>query len=608
MSELVTRPASSLLDRGRTHTCGELRAEHVDRTVVLMGWVDNRRDHGGAIFVDLRDRFGVTQVVFRADADGTAHGLAEELRSEYCIAVAGRVAHRGDQANPRLETGEVEVMATELEVFTRAETPPFLIESASETRESLRLRYRYLDLRRPDLQRNFVLRSKATGTARRLLSEAGFIEVETPALVKNTPGGARNFLVPSRLNPHMFYALAESPQLFKQLLMVAGFDRYYQIVRCYRDEDLRGDRQPEFTQIDVEMSFATEARMFEVCETLLCGLFGEVLGVTLERPFPRLTYAEAVGRYGSDKPDLRYDLPLTDLSDLAGQTGFRVFDEAVKNGGIVKGLRLPAAAARLSRKGLDALPELVKPVGGKGVAYARVTDSAGSAQGGPLDWQAPFAKLLSTETRDQISRRMGAESGDVLLFLADSENITNNALSLLRSHMAERFGLIDASRWYPLWVTDFPLLEQSAETGDWVACHHPFTSPVLDDVAKLNTAEQGQIRARAYDLVLNGVEVAGGSIRIHQPEIQAQVFKAIGLTQEQAQEKFSFLLEAFRYGPPPHGGIAFGLDRLVMLMCGASSLRDVIAFPKTQKGTCLLTDAPGSVDPKQLKELHVRLA
>jgi aspartyl-tRNA synthetase len=589
----------TLLDSGRTHSCGDLRKTNLAERVVLMGWVDNRRDHGGAIFVDLRDRFGVTQVVFRVDQDPEAHRLAGELRSEFCIAIAGEVVDRGDMVNPRLATGEIEVAATRLEIFTRAETPPFEIKDETETRESLRLRYRYLDLRRPALQRNFILRSKVSTEARTLLADLGFIEVETPVLIKNTPGGARNFLVPSRLTPGSFYALAESPQLFKQLLMVSGFDRYYQIVRCYRDEDLRGDRQPEFTQIDMELAFATEELMFRVCEQLTAGLFQQALGIELETPFPRLTYSEAMNRYGSDKPDLRYDLPLTDVTDLCGKSGFRVFDGAVAKGGIVKGLRLPQAASSLSRKDLDQLPELVKPVGGKGVAYVRVKEGG--------QWQAPFAKMVTDEFTSAINARMGAEPDDVLLFQADQENVANNALNLLRGHMAERFGLIDAKRWCPLWVTDFPLLERSEETGDWVACHHPFTSPVIEDVPKLNTPDQHEIRARAYDLVLNGVEIAGGSIRIHQPEIQAKVFEAIGLTPEQAEEKFSFLLEAFRYGPPPHGGIAFGLDRLIMLMCGAESLRDVIAFPKTQKGTCLMTDAPSPADDKQLKELHVRL-
>ena len=583
----------------RTHNCGELRASDLGRSVTLAGWVHGRRDHGGAIFIDLRDRYGLTQVVFRPDVSTGAHETAAALRAEYCIAVKGRVDSRGENVNPKMPSGEIEVSASELLVHSRSETPPFEIQDSIDTRESVRLAYRYLDLRRPAMLRNFILRSKAYAAVRTYLVAQSFLECETPFMVKNTPGGARNFLVPSRLNRGSFYALAESPQLYKQLFMVSGFDRYFQIVRCFRDEDLRGDRQPEFTQIDMEMSFVDEEQIYRIVEGLMQRLFQETLGVELPAPFPRLTYDEAVSRYGSDKPDLRFELPLTEITDLCAGCGFRIFEEAMTAGGMVKLLRLPGAAKELSRKDLDGLPELVKPVGAKGVAYARVQE------GGV--WQAPFAKTFTDAARQAVNQRTGATLGDVLLFVADNATVTNNALSTLRLQMGERFGLIKAGEWRPLWITDFPLLEVSDETGEWVACHHPFTSPRTQDLPLLETPRRGEARARAYDLVLNGVEVAGGSIRIHQEDVQAAVFRALGLSDEVARAKFSFLLEAFRFGPPPHGGIAFGFDRLMMLLCGASSLRDVIAFPKTQKGTCPLTGAPTPADEKQLQDLHIQL-
>jgi len=584
----------------RTHNCAQLRGTDMGAQVVLMGWVHSRRDHGGAIFIDLRDRYGLTQVVFRADFSGESHASAGELRPEFCIAVQGRVDSRGDNVNPKMPTGEIEVSVTRLQIFSRAQTPPFEIRDEIDTRESIRLQYRYLDLRRPSVQERFVLRSRACSAIRTYLGDSGFLELETPFMIKNTPGGARNFLVPSRLNRHSFYALAESPQLFKQLFMVAGFDRYYQLVRCFRDEDLRGDRQPEFTQIDMELSFVDEEQIYEVVDGLMRTLFSQLLGVDLPRPFPRLTYDTALELYGTDKPDLRFDLPLCDITDLCGSCGFRIFEGAAASGGMVKALRLPGRAKDLSRKDLDALPELVKPVGAKGVAYARIQ------QGG--EWQAPFAKTLAPQARHQMHSRLGLEPNDLVLFVADSANVTNNALSLLRLQMAQRFGLQDGSAWQPVWITEFPLLEVSEESGEWVACHHPFTAPRSQDLELILTDRRGDARARAYDLVLNGVEVAGGSIRIHEEEVQQRVFQAIGLSQEDAWAKFSFLLEAFRFGPPPHGGIAFGLDRLAMLLTGAQSLRDVIAFPKTQKGTCPLTGAPGPVDERQLAELGIRLA
>jgi aspartyl-tRNA synthetase len=592
-------PATTEDQLMRTHTCGALRGADVGGEAVVMGWVHNRRDHGGAIFIDLRDRYGLTQVVFRPDVCPEAHKQAGELRPEFCIAVTGRVDSRGENVNDKLPTGEIEISGTLLQIFSRAETPPFEIQDGIETKESIRLQYRYLDLRRPEVQRRFALRSRSCSVIRTHLEQQGFLELETPFMIKNTPGGARNFLVPSRLNPHQFYALAESPQLFKQLFMVAGFDRYFQIVRCFRDEDLRGDRQPEFTQIDLELSFVQEEQIYTIVEGLMRRLFSEILEVELPERFERLSYDDALARYGTDKPDLRFDLPLVDLTDLAGSCGFRVFEGAVAAGGIVKALLLPGRAKDLSRKDLDNLPELVKPVGAKGVAYIRMQEGG--------KWQAPFAKAFSEADKQAFTERIGAKPGDLVLFIADKPLITNNALSTLRLEMAARFDMIDKQAWRPVWITEFPLFEVSEESGAWVACHHPFTSPRSQDLELINTDRRGEARARAYDLVLNGVEVAGGSIRIHQEQVQRQVFEALGLSEEEAQAKFSFLLDAFRFGPPPHGGVAFGLDRLMMLICGTSSLREVIAFPKTQKGTCPLTGAPGDVDQRQLDELHVRL-
>ena len=435
---------------------------------------------------------------------------------------------------------------------------------------------------------------------RRYLDDQGFLELETPFMIRNTPGGARNFLVPSRQSAHSVYALAESPQLFKQLFMVAGFDRYYQIVRCFRDEDLRGDRQPEFTQIDIEASFIDEETIYTLVEGLMQAVFQQVLGKTLEAPFPRLTFKEAMDRYGTDKPDLRYGLPLAEITDLCPGCGFRVFEGAAAAGDMVKALRLPGRADQMSRKDLDGLTVLVKPVGAKGVAYIKVKEE--------LAWQGSIAKLFTDEARAAVNARVGAEVGDVILFVADTPAVTNTALSTLRTEMGRRFGLIDDSAWSPLWVTEFPVFEVSEESGEWVACHHPFTSPMPEDLELIDGERRGEARARAYDMVLNGVEVAGGSIRIHKGDVQSRVFAALGISEEEAQAKFSFLLDAFKYGPPPHGGVAFGLDRLVMLLCGAPSLRDVIAFPKTTSGGCLLTGAPSAVEPEKLEELGLRLA
>jgi aspartyl-tRNA synthetase len=591
---------TGLLDHGRTHTCGQLRATDLDREVVLFGWVNTRRDHGGRIFVDLRDRDGLTQVVFGPDFGPDAHAQAEHLRGEYCIAVRGKVISRGDNANTRIPTGAIEVQGLELEIFSEAETPPFSIsdDARLDTNELLRLKYRYLDLRRPSLQRNFILRAKLGTLARNYMSGEGFLELETPFMVKYTPGGARNFLVPSRLNPGMFYALAESPQIFKQLFMVSGFDRYFQITRCFRDEDLRNDRQPEFTQIDVEMSFATPERVFTVMEGLMASAWKELLGVDIPRPFRRMPWAEAMGRYGCDKPDLRFGLELHDVTDLGKGSGFRVFEDAP----LVKGICVPAEhAAPLNRSRLDKLTEFVKKResgGAKGLAWARIQDDG--------SWQAPYAKTMTEDSMRAIAARMGATPGAVLLFVADDFDTVHTALNALRLELRDSLELLKdkPETWEFLWVTDFPLFEK-ADGGRWVSAHHPFTSPRTEHVPLLDS-DPSQVLAQAYDLVLNGNEVGGGSIRIHRSDVQAKIFEVLGLSREDANAKFGFLLEAFRYGPPPHGGIALGLDRLSMLMCGAGSLRDVIAFPKTQKGQDLMTSCPTPADEPQLAELFIR--
>jgi aspartyl-tRNA synthetase len=587
---------SFLEQHKKTHGAGELRATDTGKEVVLMGWVDGRRDHGGAVFIDLRDRTGITQVVFRKEEGEAVHALSGELRSEFCIGVVGRVDSRGDNVNPKLPTGEIEVTATALEIFSRAETPPFPLTDESDTNEALRLKYRYLDLRRPSLQKNFLVRSQIYSISRNFLHDQKFVELETPFMVKYTPGGARNFLVPSRLNPGEFYALAESPQIFKQLFMVSGFERYFQIVRCFRDEDLRLDRQPEFTQIDLEMSFVTEVDVQNVVEGLLASLWKGILGVDVPRPFTRLSYDEAMAKYGSDKPDLRLDLELSEVTEAARTSGFQIFEKAVAAGGIVKALRVPGGA-ELSRSMLDGLTDFVKPYGAKGVAFARVQEGG--------TWQAPFAKSFSDSAREAVNAKVGATPGDVILFVADKFKVANNAMGAIRLHLGDKLGRIRKNEWRFLWVTDMPMFE-AGEGGTWGAAHHPFTSPRLADLPTLKT-DPGAARARAYDCVLNGNEIAGGSIRIHQREVQAQLFEALGMSEEETRQKFGFLLDAFKYGPPPHGGIAFGLDRLAMLLCGADSLRDVIAFPKTQKGTDLMTDAPNKVSTRQLDELFVQL-
>ena len=591
---------TSLLERGRTHNCGALRASDVGSRVVLFGWVNNYRDHGGRRFIDLRDREGLTQVTFGPDIQGDAHEQAQQVRNEWCLGVSGMVVARGANANDKLPTGAIEIEVDEVEVFSQAETPPFNIsdDDRLDTSENIRLRYRYLDLRRPSLQRNFMVRARLSTETRKFMSDEGFLELETPYMVKYTPGGARNFLVPSRLTPGSFYALAESPQIFKQLFMVSGLDRYFQITRCFRDEDLRNDRQPEFTQIDVEMSFATPERIFAPMEALMSHLWKQVLDVDVPAPFPRMTWDEAMRRYGSDKPDTRFGLELQDITDLADGCGFRVFESA----DIVKGLTVPAdKSGGLSRSQLDKLTEFAKKResgGAKGLAWAKVKDDG--------TWQAPFAKTLSEDTMRAMNERMGAVPGCVLLFIADDFETTHTVLCNLRLLLRDQLELIDdaSPRWSFLWVTDFPLFEKN-EQGQFVSSHHPFTHPHEAHLDIL-VSDPATVRAKAYDLVLNGNEVGGGSIRIHRSDVQAKVFEALGLSDEEAQTKFGFLLEAFRYGAPPHGGIALGLDRLAMLMCDAKSLRDVIAFPKTQKGQDLMTQCPTPADEPQLDELYLR--
>ncbi|HLV60570.1 MAG TPA: aspartate--tRNA ligase [Fredinandcohnia sp.] len=585
----------------RTHSCGELKAANVGEEVVLFGWVHQRRDHGGAIFVDLRDREGITQVVFEERHGKKAYERAKDLRLEYVIGVRGRVASRGAQANLKIPTGEIEVHVEELFVFNEAKTTPFVIRDDVEATEELRLRYRYLDLRRPSIQRIFHTRHRMAQAARNYLTEQGFWELETPYLVRFTPGGARNFLVPSRLHPGSFYGLAESPQLFKQLYMVSGFERYFQIVKCFRDEDFRLDRQPEFTQIDIEMSFVTREHVMEVMEGLLARIFEEVFGQKISLPLPRLTYDEAMARYGVDKPDIRFGLELCDVTEAVKETnggGIGFLGQAVQEGGIVKLIRLPQGGG-MSRAELDKLEDVAKSFGARGLARAKI--------GPDGSWvQSPLAKMVTPELRARIIEAAGAQKGDVLLFQAGPAWQVNGILGQLRVQLGRKLGLIPEGSHAPLWVVDFPLFEYSEEHGAWVALHHPFTSPKASDVELLLT-DPGKVRSNAYDLVLDGFEVAGGSIRIHDADVQDKVFQVLGIDEKERRSKFGFLLDALSYGAPPHGGIAVGFDRLVMVMVGADSIRDVIPFPKTQKGTDLMTGAPGDVTPQQLEELHIRV-
>ncbi|UCF30578.1 MAG: aspartate--tRNA ligase [bacterium] len=583
----------------RTHNCGSLTREHTGEKVLIMGWVLRRRDHGGLIFVDLRDRWGITQVVFNPERDSGSHQKAEDLRSEYVIAVRGEVIGRPQgMVNRELPTGEIEVLVDDLRILNSSLTPPFAIDEREgpEVAENVRLKYRYLDLRRQSLRDNMVLRSLVSKWVRDYFYSEGFLEIETPFLTKSTPEGARDYLVPSRVSPGRFYALPQSPQLFKQLLMVSGYDRYFQIVHCFRDEDLRADRQPEFTQIDVEMSFITRDCLFGLMEGLMADIFPRALGIDVQRPFPRLTYSESMARFGLDRPDTRFAMELVDLTGPLGRSDARLFVDTVDGGGVIKGLNVKGQES-MSRRELDDLTEFVSIYGARGLAWFK------GAQDG---WKSPLAKYIDDDLRGEIAQAADFSDGDLLLVIAGSEDLVNESLGQLRVHLAQRLGLIPEDQYHFLWVVDFPLFEYDKDAGRFNSMHHPFTSPLEEDIPLLAT-DPGKVRARAYDMVLNGAEIGGGSIRIHREDVQSRIFKLLNIGPEEAREKFGFLLDALQYGAPPHGGIAFGLDRILMILTGAESIRDVIPFPKTQRATCLLTDAPSPVDPDQLVELGIRL-
>jgi len=584
----------------RNTLCGELNLAAADQEVRLCGWVQRRRDHGGVIFIDLRDRSGLVQVVFDPDrADQFAR--AEAVRSEYVLQVTGRVRARPEGTrNKDLPTGEIEVLGLELVILNPSEPLPFQIDD-SDTSEAIRLRYRYLDLRSERMQRNLRLRHQFIRALRRYLDERDFVEMETPVLTRSTPEGARDYLVPSRVHPGQFFALPQSPQLFKQLLMISGFERYYQIARCFRDEDLRADRQPEFTQLDIEMSFIDENEIIEMMEQMMRTVFTEVLSIDLPHPFPRLTYAEAMRRFGTDRPDLRIPLELVDVADLMRDVEFKVFSApATTSGSRVAVLRVPGGGA-LSRQQIDGYTDLVKQFGAGGLAYIKVNQ----IDKGPDGLQSPILKFMPEAVVQELLSRCGAADGDILFFGADRARVVNDALSALRIRLGHDLGLVEGG-WQPLWVIEFPLLEEDPDAGRWVSLHHPFTAPHPDDLGAMDT-DRGAVRSRAYDMVLNGTEIGGGSIRIHQSEVQQQVFSALGFDEQEAKARFGFLLDALRFGAPPHGGIAFGIDRIVSMAAGEESIRDVIAFPKTQKASCLMTEAPGDVDLEQLRELSLRI-
>ncbi|WP_462270507.1 aspartate--tRNA ligase [Desulfobacter sp.] len=583
-------------DMKRTHSCIELGKSHIGQDVVLMGWVQHRRDHGGVIFVDLRDRESITQVVFDPSVSEAVHEKAQEIRNEYVLGIKGKVSARpADMVNPRMTTGVIEVLVTELRIFSRAKTPAFQIEDRVDASETIRLQYRYLDLRRTQLKNNMLARHKTTMTVRNYLDANGFIDIETPVLTKSTPEGARDYLVPSRVNQGDFYALPQSPQLFKQLLMVAGFDRYYQVVKCFRDEDLRADRQPEFTQIDMELSFVDEHQVMAITEGLIKAIFKNVLDVDFPEPFPSMTWAEAMERFGIDRPDLRFGLELKNVSDIVANADFKVFASVVKNGGLVKAVNAKGCAD-FTRKQIDELTEFAAVYRAKGLAWIKIKED---------QWQSPIAKFFSDDEKEALKQRLDLEPGDIVFFVADQPDITNEALGQLRNELARRLELIDDNEFKFTWITHFPMFEYDETEKRYQALHHPFTAPMEADIDKLESNPL-DVNSRAYDLVLNGVEIGGGSIRIHDSELQERVLKCLGIGKEEANEKFGFLLEALTFGAPPHGGLAFGLDRLVMLICREDSIRNVIAFPKTQKATCLMTQAPSKAVAAQLQELAIK--
>lgn len=591
--------AESMKGMKRSHRCTEVSNKNIGETVTVMGWVQKRRNLGSLIFIDLRDRSGILQIVFDEDSVGKeGFEKAGTLRSEFVIAVTGQVQKRSAAVNEALKTGDIEVIATDIRVLSESLTPPFQIEENSQTKDEIRLKYRYLDLRRPDIQRNLMLRSKVTYLIREFMAKEGFIEIETPTLCKSTPEGARDYLVPSRVHPGSFYALPQSPQLFKQLLMVAGYDRYFQIARCYRDEDLRADRQPEFTQADMELSFVDIDDVIDVNERLLQYIFKEAIGVDVPLPIQRMPWQEAMDRFGSDKPDTRFGMELKDVSDIVKNCGFGVFTGALENGGSVRGINAKGQAA-MPRKKIDKLVEFAKGYGAKGLAYLSVNEDG--------SYKSSFAKFMTEEELNQLVKALEAEPGDLLFFAADKNKIVWNVLGALRLELAKELNLLDENQYNFLWVTEFPLLEWSDEENRYMAMHHPFTMPMEEDWDMIDT-NPGAVRAKAYDIVLNGTELGGGSVRIHQDDIQEKMFEVLGISKEQAHEKFGFLLDAFQYGVPPHAGLAYGLDRLVMHMVHAESIRDVIAFPKVKDASCLMTNAPDVVDDKQLEELGIEVS